>query len=145
MLVEVNVLVNVIALLGVIKSCTCSYTRTLRFLIPRSCAYLGSVNLSSGLNCRAICWAKLGFKSKCRAGFGLQTEAHLQLWLLHLCAYILHSPCNAVLFACLHGCAIACSLKQTFALCKIFLQGTLVANAAIATGSTLWGSRSLLC
>jgi len=26
----------------------------------------------------------------------------------------------------LHGCEIACALKQTFAQCKIFLQGTLL-------------------
>jgi len=26
---------------------------------------------------------------------------------------------------CLHGCAIACALKQTFAQFKIFLEGTL--------------------
>jgi len=36
-----------VAILGVIKPCTCSYTRTLRFLIPRSCAYLYFVNLAS--------------------------------------------------------------------------------------------------
>jgi len=33
----------VIAILGVIKTCTCSYTRTLPFLIPRSCAFLDSL------------------------------------------------------------------------------------------------------
>jgi len=41
-------LVKVIAILGVIKPCTCSYTRTLRFLIP--CILTHSVNLSFGLN-----------------------------------------------------------------------------------------------
>jgi len=60
------------AILGVIKSCTCSYTRTLRFLIPRSCAYLDSLG-KFGFR------AKSGFKNKCRAGFGLQNEARLQL------------------------------------------------------------------
>jgi len=40
-LVEANILVKVIA--GVIKSCTCSYTRTLLFLVSRSCAYLDSL------------------------------------------------------------------------------------------------------
>jgi len=35
-------LVKVIAVLGVIKPCTCSYTLTIRFLIHRSCAYLDS-------------------------------------------------------------------------------------------------------
>jgi len=35
-------LVKVVAVLGVIKPCTCGYTRTLRFLIPCSCAYLDS-------------------------------------------------------------------------------------------------------
>jgi len=33
----------VIAILGVIKPCTCSYARTLRFLIPCSDAYLDSL------------------------------------------------------------------------------------------------------
>jgi len=56
----------VIAVLGVIKPCTCSYTRTLRFLIPRSCAYLDSLG-KFGLR------VKSGFKNKCwaRARFGL--------------------------------------------------------------------------
>jgi len=36
-------LVKVVAILGVIKPCACSYIRTLRFLIPRSCAYLDSL------------------------------------------------------------------------------------------------------
>jgi len=48
------------------KPCTCSYTRTQRFLLLRSCAYLNlSVNLAFG--------PKSGFKNKCRAraGFGL--------------------------------------------------------------------------
>jgi len=31
-------------------------------------------------------------------------------------------------FLCLHGCEIACALNQTFAQCKIFLQGTLLAT-----------------
>jgi len=61
----------VFAVLGVIKPCTRSYTRTLRFLIPRSCAYLDSLD-KFGLQ------AKSGCKNKClaRAGFGLQNEAH---------------------------------------------------------------------
>jgi len=33
----------VVAILGVIKLWTCSYTRTLRFLLPRSCTYLNSL------------------------------------------------------------------------------------------------------
>jgi len=32
-----------VAISGVIKLCTCSYTRTLRFLILRSCAYRDSL------------------------------------------------------------------------------------------------------
>jgi len=47
--------------------------------------------------------------------------------------YISHSPCsarNASLVAHLHGCAIASSLKETFAQCKIFLGGTLAANVS---------------
>jgi len=39
---------------------------------------------------------------------------------------ILHSPFNASLVLCLHGCAIAYALKQTFAL---FAIGTLPAAA----------------
>jgi len=45
--------------------------------------------------------------------------------------YISHSPFNAwnaSLFVCLHGCAIACTqreTKQTFAQCITFLAGTL--------------------
>jgi len=41
----------VIAILGLIKSSTCIYTRTLRFLIPRCCAYLDSLG-------------KFGFRAK---------------------------------------------------------------------------------
>ena len=51
---------------GCDKPCTCSYTRTQRFLMLRSCAYLNSsVNLAFR--------PKSGFKNKCRAGavFGL--------------------------------------------------------------------------
>jgi len=52
----------VIAILGVIKPCTCSYVRALRFLIPCSYAYLDSLG-------------KFGLRAskKCRiqAGFGL--------------------------------------------------------------------------
>jgi len=38
-------MVKVVAILGVLKPCTCSYTRrpTLRFLMPRSCTYLASL------------------------------------------------------------------------------------------------------
>jgi len=32
---------------------------------------------------------------------------------------------NASVVVCLHGYAIACARKQTFARCKIFLEGTL--------------------
>jgi len=55
---------------GCVKSCTCSYTRTLHFLIPRSRAYLDSLG-------KLVFRGKSGFKSKCRAraGFGLQNEA----------------------------------------------------------------------
>ena len=45
--------------------------------------------------------------------------------------YILHSPCNArdaSLVVCLYGCTIACALKQIFAKCKIFLEGTLLSS-----------------
>jgi len=35
-------LVKVVAILGAIKSCTCSYARKLRVL-PRSCAYFDSL------------------------------------------------------------------------------------------------------
>jgi len=67
-------LVKVIAI-GVIKSCTCSYTRTLRSFIHRSCAYLGSLGKFGFRD-------KSGFKHKCRARaeLGLQNETHLQLW-----------------------------------------------------------------
>jgi len=52
----------VFAVLGVIKPCTRSYTRTLRYLMPRSCAYLDSLGeFGFGLN-RA---------SKTNVGFGL--------------------------------------------------------------------------
>jgi len=44
----------------------------------------------------------------------------------NLILYITHSLRNAPLVVCLHGCAIACALKRTFAQCKIFLEGTLV-------------------
>jgi len=72
-------LVKVVATLGEIKSCTCSYTRTLHFLILRSCAYLDSLG-------KFVFQAKSGFKNKCRAraGFGPQNEAHLQLCASHL-------------------------------------------------------------
>jgi len=58
-LVEANGLVKVVAVLCVTKTCTCSYTRTLRFLIPRSCAYLDSLG-KFGIG------PKSGFKNKCR-------------------------------------------------------------------------------
>jgi len=57
-------LVKLISILGVTKSCTWSYTRTLRVLIPCSCAYLHSLRKC---DFRAIS----GFKNICRAGFGL--------------------------------------------------------------------------
>jgi len=47
--------------------------------------------------------------------------------------YISHSPFNVgngSLVVCLHGCAVACAscaTKQTFAQCRIFLEGTLPA------------------
>jgi len=64
----------VIVILGVIKPCTYTYTRILRDLITRSCAYLDSLgNLAYR--------PKSGFKNKLRAGFGLQIKANLQLWL----------------------------------------------------------------
>jgi len=74
-------LLKVIAILGVIKSCTCSYTRTLRFLIHRSCPCLDSLG-------KFDFRAKSGFKHKCRAraGFGLQNEAYLQLCVKHKCS-----------------------------------------------------------
>jgi len=50
---------EVIAILVVIKSCTCSYTSTRRLLIPRSCAYLDSLG-NFGFR------VKLGFKNKCQ-------------------------------------------------------------------------------
>jgi len=37
-----NVLVKLVAILSMIKPCTCSYNRTL-LLIPNSCAYLDSL------------------------------------------------------------------------------------------------------
>jgi len=45
-----------------------------------------------------------------------------------LFVYVLHRPFtsrNASLVVCSHICAIACALKQTFAQCKILLEGTL--------------------
>ena len=39
-----------------------------------------------------------------------------------------HSPVETFHWLCaynLHGCEIACALKQTFAQCKMFVQGTL--------------------
>ena len=73
-----------IAVLDVIKSCTCSYTRTQRFLVPRSCVYLDSLGK---LGFRA----KSGFKTKCRARaeFGLQNEVNLQL-----CPAVIQHPQN---------------------------------------------------
>jgi len=44
---------------------------------------------------------------------------------------ILYGPCDASLFVCLRGCAIACALKQTFALCEIFLEGTLLIRSPV--------------
>ena len=37
-----------------------------------------------------------------------------------------HSPFETFHWSCLHGCEIACALKQTIAQCKSFLQGTLL-------------------
>ena len=51
---------------------------------------------------------------------------------------ISHSPFNAgnaSLFVCLHGCPVACAscaTKQTFAQCRIFLVGTLVATPSVS-------------
>jgi len=42
-------------------------------------------------------------------------------------AYISHSPCDAWNISpavCRHNCEIACALKETFAQCKLFLEGT---------------------
>jgi len=42
--------------------------------------------------------------------------------LISCTSYIPHSRCNArnvSLFLCLHGCTIACAIKQTFAQCKL--------------------------
>jgi len=38
-LFKLNVFVKVIAILGMIRPCTCSYTLTLHLLIHHSCAY----------------------------------------------------------------------------------------------------------
>jgi len=38
----------------------------------------------------------------------------------------------------LHGCEIACSLKQTFALCRIFLQGTLLVTNFTNLCKRIW-------
>jgi len=51
----------------------------------------------------------------------------------NLISYIPHSPFNALLVVRPHGCAIACSLKQTFAQCKIFLEGTRTATQVTAS------------
>jgi len=67
-------LVKVIAISGVIKPCTWSYTQTLRFWYPAVAhIFTHTANLASG--------PKSGFKNKCRtrAGFGLHNGAHLQL------------------------------------------------------------------
>ena len=79
-----NSLVKVVAILGVIKPCPCSYTRMLRFLILRTCAYLDSLGKFSF---RA--WIGLrtpmsgsGQVRACDFGFGLQIGARLELsWL----------------------------------------------------------------
>jgi len=61
---------SMVAILGVIKPWTCSYTVYTTFFDTRSCAILTySVNWLSGLN-RA---------SKINVGFGFQNEARLQL------------------------------------------------------------------
>jgi len=77
-------LVKVIVL-GVIKPCTCSYTRTLRFLYPVVTPILThSVNLAFGLNraskTNVELGPDLGLWFRARAGFGLQNHARLQLW-----------------------------------------------------------------
>jgi len=58
--------------------------------------------------------------------------------------YISRSPFNAwnaSLFACLHGCAVACAscaTKQTFVQCRIFLEGTLVTKPFVLLKDTLF-------
>jgi len=47
-----------------------------------------------------------------------------------------HASFNASVVACLHGCAIACAVKQTFAQCKIFLEGALVPNIFLNCSNT---------
>jgi len=66
-------LFKLVAILGVIKPCTCSYSCTFRFSIPCSCAYLDLLGKFG--------FPKSGFKNKCRprVGFGLQNKARLQL------------------------------------------------------------------
>jgi len=42
---------------------------------------------------------------------------------------MLHNPVETIHWLCvydLYGCGIGCALKQTFAQCKILLQGTLL-------------------
>jgi len=57
-------------------------------------------------------------------------RVHLQRSRFHI-VYMLHrsfNAWNASLFVRLHGCAIACALKQTFPQCKIFSEGTLLSR-----------------
>ena len=74
-LVYADMLVKVVANLGLIKPCSWNCIRTLLFLILCNSPILTYlVKVAFG--------PKLGFKNKCRAWarFGLQNEAHLQLW-----------------------------------------------------------------
>jgi len=63
--------------------------------------------------------------------------------------YTAHSPFNArndSLFACLHGCAVACAscaTKQTFVQCRIFLEGTLLSLPTYITAIFLHEQRPL--
>jgi len=43
----------------------------------------------------------------------------------------------------LHGCEIACVLKQTFAQCKVFLQGTLLVTTSQTCVNTLMNETSV--
>ena len=54
---------------------------------------------------------------------------HSKFPIIYIYIYLLHrslTTWNASLVVCSHGCAIACTLKQTSAQCKIFLEGTLL-------------------
>ena len=60
---------------GCDKTCTCSYTRTLRFLVP-AVAHILTHSVNSAFRPKSC------FKNKfrTRAGFGFQNEASLQIW-----------------------------------------------------------------